>query len=42
MHERHKYSINQIKKIQHINLTVAKADKNKAIVIMEKEVLNTK
>jgi hypothetical protein len=43
MHKRHQYNINQIKKIlQHNNLTVAKADKNKAIVIMDKEVLRQK
>ena len=38
MHKRHQYNINQIKKIlQHNNLTVAKADKNKAIVIMTRK-----
>jgi DNA-binding transcriptional MerR regulator len=43
MHKRHQYNINQIKKIlQHNNLTVAKANKNKAIVIMDKEVLRQK
>jgi len=40
MHKRHQYNINQIKKIlQHSNLTVAKADKTKAIVMMDNEVL---
>jgi len=39
MHKRHQYNIKQIKKtLQHNNL-VAKADKTKAIVIMDKEVL---
>jgi hypothetical protein len=43
MHKRRQYNINQIKKIlQHSNLTVAKGDKNKAIVIMEKGVLRQK
>jgi len=43
MHKRHQYNINQIKKIlQHNNLTVAKADKTTAIVIMDKEVLTQK
>jgi len=38
MHKRRQYNINQIKKIlQHNNLTVAKADKNKAIVIMTRK-----
>jgi hypothetical protein len=43
MHKRHQNNINQIKKIlQHNNLTIAKADKTKAIVIMDKEVLRQK
>jgi hypothetical protein len=34
MHKRYQYNINQIKKIsQHNNLTIAKADKSKAIII---------
>jgi hypothetical protein len=43
MHKRHQYNINQIKKLlQHNNLTVAEADKTKAIVIIGKEVLRQK
>jgi 7-keto-8-aminopelargonate synthetase-like enzyme len=43
LHKRHQYNINQIKKIlQHNNLTVAKDDKTKAVVIMDKEVLRQK
>ena len=43
MHKRRQYNINQIKKIlQHNNLTVAKANKTKAIVTMDKEVLRQK
>jgi hypothetical protein len=37
MHKRYQYNVNQIKKIlQHNNLTIAKADKSKAIVIIDK------
>jgi len=43
MHKRNQYNINQIKKaLQQNNLTVGKADKTKAIVIMDKEVLRKK
>jgi hypothetical protein len=37
MHKRYQYNINQVKKIlQHSNLTIAKSDKSKAIVIIDK------
>jgi len=37
MHKRYQYNVNQIKKIlQRNNLTIAKADKSKAIVIIER------
>jgi hypothetical protein len=43
MHKRYQYNINQIKKIlQHNNLTIAKADKSKAIVIISRTVLKQK
>jgi hypothetical protein len=43
MHKRYKYNTNQIKKIlQHNNLTIAKADKSKAIVIIDRRVLKQK
>jgi hypothetical protein len=43
MHKRYQYNINQIKKIlQHNNLTIAKADKSKAIVIIDKTTLGQK
>jgi len=43
MHKRNQYNINQIKKIlQQNNLIVAKADKSKAIVIIDKNELNIK
>jgi len=43
MHKRYQYNINQIKKIlQHNNLTVAKADKSKAIVIIYKTIMGQK
>jgi len=43
MHKRYQHSINQIKKIlQHNNLTIAKADKSRAIVIIDKTTLGQK
>jgi hypothetical protein len=43
MHKRYQHNINQIKKIlQHNNLTIAKADKSKAIVIIDKTTLGQK
>jgi len=43
MHKRYQYNINQIKKLlQHNNLTIAKADKSKAIVIIDRTVLRQK
>jgi hypothetical protein len=39
MHKRYQYNINQIKKIQHNNLKIAKVDKSKAIVIIDKTTL---
>jgi hypothetical protein len=43
MHKRYPHNINQIKKIlQHNNLTIAKADKSKAIVIKDKTTLGQK
>jgi hypothetical protein len=43
MHKRYQYNINEIKKIlQHNNLTIAKADKCKAIVIIDKTALGQK
>ena len=43
MHKRYQYNINQIKKIlQHNNLTIAKADKSKAIVIIDKTTMGQK
>jgi len=43
MHKRHQHNIKQIKKIlQHNNLTIAKADKSKAIVIIDKTNLEQK
>jgi hypothetical protein len=43
MHKRYQYNINQIKKIlQHNNLTIAKADKSRAIVIIDKTTMKNK
>jgi hypothetical protein len=43
LHKRHQHNINQIKKIlQHNNLTIAKADKSKAKVIIDKTELRQK
>jgi hypothetical protein len=43
LHKRHQHNINQIKKIlQHNNLTIAKADESKAIVIIDKTELKQK
>jgi hypothetical protein len=43
MHKRYQYNINQIKKVlQHNNLTIAKADKSNAIVIIDGTVLKQK
>jgi len=43
IHKRHQHNLNQIKDIlQKDNLTVAKADKNKAIVIINKTMLEQK
>jgi hypothetical protein len=43
MHKRYQYNINQIKKIlQHNNLTIAKADKSEAIVIIDKTTMGQK
>jgi hypothetical protein len=43
LHKRHQYNINQIKNIlEENNLTVTKADKNKAIVIIHKNELEQK
>ena len=43
LHKRQKYSINQLKKIlKNNNLTIVKADKTKAIVIISKEMLKTR
>jgi gamma-glutamyl phosphate reductase len=43
MHKRYQYNINQIKKIlQHNKLTIAKADKSKAIVLIDRKVLKQK
>jgi hypothetical protein len=43
MHKRHQYKVNQIRNIlQRNNLTVARADKNKAMVIIDKKVLEHK
>jgi len=43
MRKRYQYNINQIKKIlQHNNLTIAKADKTKAIVIIDKTTMGQK
>ena len=43
MHKRYQYNINQIKNIlQHNNLTIAKADKSKAIVIIDKTTMGQK
>jgi len=40
IHERHQYNINQIKKtLQQNNLTIAREDKSKALVIIDKTVL---
>ena len=42
-HKRQQYSINQIKRIlENNNLTLVKADKSKAVVIMDKEKLEEK
>jgi galactitol-specific phosphotransferase system IIB component len=42
-HKRHQHNLNQIKDIlQKANLTVAKADKNRAIVIINKTMLEQK
>jgi hypothetical protein len=42
-HKRHQYNINQIKGIlEENNLTITKADKNKAIVIIHKDELEHK
>jgi hypothetical protein len=43
LHKRYQYNLNQIKSIlKKNNLTIAKADKNKAIVIINKDVLEQK
>jgi hypothetical protein len=42
LHKRQQYSINQLKKILKNNLTIVKADKTKAIVIISKEMLKDK
>jgi hypothetical protein len=43
LHKRYQYNLNQIKSIlRKNNLTIAKADKNKAIVIINKDVLEQK
>jgi hypothetical protein len=43
MHKRYQHNINQVKKIlQHNNLTIAKADKSKAIVIIDKTTMGQK
>jgi len=42
MHKRYQYNINQIKKILQHNLTIAKADKSKAIVIIDKTTMGQK
>jgi hypothetical protein len=43
IHKRYQYNINQMKKIlQHNNLTIAKADKSKAIVVIDKTTLEQK
>ena len=43
IHKRYQYSINQIKKtLQQNNLTIARADKSKALVIIDKRVLKQK
>jgi hypothetical protein len=42
LHKRHQHYINQIKKILQHNLTIAKADKRKAIVIIDKTELKQK
>jgi hypothetical protein len=43
MHKRYQYNISQVKKIlQHNNLTIAKADKSKAIVITDKTTMGQK
>jgi len=43
LHKRYQYNINQIKGIlQRNNLTIAKADKNKTIVVIDKETLEQK
>jgi hypothetical protein len=40
IHKRHQYNINQIKKTLHQNnLTIARADKSKALVIIDKTIL---
>jgi hypothetical protein len=43
MQKRHQYNVNQIKQIlQQNNLTIAKADKSKALVIIDKTALTHK
>ena len=43
VHKRYQYNINQIKKtLQQNNLTIARADKSKALVIIDKRVLKQK
>jgi hypothetical protein len=43
MHKRYQYNINQIKEIlQHNKLTIAKADKSKAIIIIDRKVFKQK
>jgi hypothetical protein len=43
MHKRHQHNIRQIKNtLQKNNLTIAKADKNKAIVVISKDALDQK
>ena len=43
IHKRHQYNINQIKKtLQQNNLTIARADKSKALVIIDKTILKQK
>jgi len=43
LHKRYQYNINELKKIlQNNNLTTVKADKSKAIVIIDKNILEKK
>ena len=43
MHKRHQHNIKQIKnRLPRINLTIARVDKNKAIVVISKDALEQK